>query len=123
MKILQKVQKQFALVGISPSSDHSTELFNKKIFVGFFLYGYPIVSQIIYIVQVANGFIEYVECVCATAASTIVFVCFASIVLRKAAVFKLIDDVEKLIDTSKKPSYSSCHFLDSIINELHGIPF
>lgn len=53
-----------------------------------------------------SDFIEYVESICTTASSIIVCVCFATIILRRAKVFKLIGNIEKLINTSEKISRS-----------------
>lgn len=99
MKILRTVQEHYAIVGFSQST--STEQVNKRILIGLLLFGYPSVSQILYIFHVADGFIEYVQSVCTTVASTIIFVCFVSFIRRKTQFFEIIDNLEKLIDTSE----------------------
>lgn len=103
MKILQIVQKYFTIVGISPSNQSMTndESIKKKIFVGLLLFGYPTISQAVYIIDGASGFIEYMECVCVVAASTIVSVCFSVIVFRTTMIFESIQSIETLIDTSE----------------------
>lgn len=103
MKIFQTFQKQFAILGISPDPNHSNRkyIFNEKLIFGFLLLGYMIVSQFVYIFYEANGFMEYVESICATSASTIVLACLANTVFRRALIFESIDNMETLIDTSR----------------------
>lgn len=102
MKIFQFLQTQYAIVGIVPPSDQSSKLnlFARRIVCNSLLC-FTIVSQFVYIFYVANDFMEYVECVCAFSASTILFVWFLAIVHREATLFENIDSIEKLIDTSK----------------------
>lgn len=108
MKIFRTIQKQYAVLGISASE----QLIQKyavsgKELVGFLLFGCLIISQLIYIFRVANGFMEYIVCICSVSGGIIVFVCFAAIVFEKVTVFACIDSIEKLIDISKRRSYSS----------------
>lgn len=105
MKILRLVQKHFAALDIGPSN-HSAQKypFNKRILFGFILLGYLIVSQFVYIFHVANGFKEYIECVCSILASITAFVSLPIIVYRETELFESINRMEKLIDTSKKSS-------------------
>lgn len=106
MKFFQTVRKQFAVVGISSTSDQSTQKYpyNEKVLLTFLTYGCTLVSQTVYIFCVASGFMEYMECVSALFAGTIIFVCFAAIVFKKRTLFESIDDIEKLIDSSKANS-------------------
>lgn len=102
MKLFQVVRKNYAILGIHPSHQSNQGLsFNTKELFGFFLIGGLISSQAMYISYVANGFTEYMNCVCAISATMVVFVCFATIVIRKAKLFKMVDYIERLIDTSK----------------------
>lgn len=102
MKILRTLRKQFAIVGIFSSSNSSTKRLplNYRLLLGFFLFGCTIASQCVYI-WVANDLIDCVECICSLSAGCIIFVCFAAIVFRKSELFETIDNMEKLIDTSK----------------------
>lgn len=94
----------YATLGICPSNQptqtYPFSLLLRVIF-GFLLFGYLIVSQCVYTFYVANGFIEYVECICTTFSSIIVFVFFAAIVFRKTELFEIIENIESLIDTSE----------------------
>lgn len=53
------------------------------------------------ILYVANDFLEYMEGICTTSASMLVFVFFLAIVSSKTAAFKSMDDIGKLINSSK----------------------
>lgn len=65
------------------------------------IFGWMIVSQFVYMFRVASGFLEYMVCICSISASLIVFVSFAAIAYRRATLFESIDEIEKLIDSSK----------------------
>lgn len=102
MKVFQAIQRHYATLGISrsPNQPNQKYLFNKRIFFGFGLFGYFILSQFVYIFCVASGLMEYVVCISATSASIIQFVCFAAIVYRKSILFECFNKTEELIDTS-----------------------
>ena len=102
MKIFQTIQKQYAMMGISPTHPWTQKsLFNKKIAFGLLLFAYCIVSQMVFILHVASGFMEYMEAICSSSATVIMFICFVAIVLRKTKLFESIENIEKLIDTSE----------------------
>lgn len=103
MKIFQIIQRHFAILGISPSSNRSSQTysFNGRILFGFLLYVYLIPSQFLYIFRVANGFIDYVDCICSTSASILMLVGFAAMVFQKQTLFECIDKMEKQVNTSK----------------------
>lgn len=106
MKIFQTVRKQYAIVGISssPRLAKYNSFSNKISFVNFcfLLYGCLITSQFVYIFGVANGFMDYIVCVSSTSSSIILLVCFAAIVFRKTILFDCMDNMEQLINTSKR---------------------
>lgn len=101
MIVFESVQKHYATLGIT-SSHQWTQKFplSPRVLLGFLLFAYLIVSQLVYIFFVADDFMEYVECVTATSGSSIIFVCFMAIVFRKETMFKCIAIIEKFIDTS-----------------------
>lgn len=102
MRFFQTIRKQYAIMGISSSNQWTPELpFSERVLLGFLLFGCAIISHLVYTFHVADGFIEYVECICTTSASIIVFICFVAIVLRKTKLFETIDNIKKLIDTSE----------------------
>lgn len=102
MKIFQIVQQRYATLGISPSQQSpQKQSFNGRIFFGFFLFAYLILSQVVYIFEMDAGSMGYMECVCSFSGSILIIVGFAAIVLRKDLLFKTIDNMEQLFDTSK----------------------
>lgn len=102
IKIFQRVREQYAIIGISPSNQSNQKFpFSKRVFLGFLSFSCTTVSQFVYILYVANDFMECMECVCSLSGTIILFVCFAAIVFRKAKLFDSIDNIEKLIDSSK----------------------
>lgn len=102
MKIFQIVQQRYATLGISPSQQSpQKQSFNGRIFFGFFLFAYLILSQVVYIFEMDAGSMGYMECVCSFSGSILIIVGFAAIVLRKDLLFKTFDNMEQLFDTSK----------------------
>lgn len=61
-------------------------------------------SQLVYIAYVANGFMEYMECIGVISGNIIVFVCYVTIVFKCILLFENIDKMEELIDSSKTVS-------------------
>lgn len=102
MKIFQTIRKQFAIVGIENTSNQSNRklALTKKIVCGFILC-LTIVSQFLYVLCVANGFMENIEAVCTFSASIIIFVGFMALVFRRTLLFESIDMIERLVDSSK----------------------
>lgn len=98
MKIFQTVRKHYAIMGISSPSDQSA---SEIVLLGFLIFGCSFASQFMYIFRVASGFMEYMECVSSLSAGGIIFVSFAAIVFRKRTLFESIDNIEKLVDSSK----------------------
>lgn len=103
MKIFKIIQRHYAILGIFPSSNQSpkTWSFNKRVLIGFSLFGCLIISKFLYIFRGDTGFIEYMDGICTTLLSILSFLCFAIIVFRRATLFEGIDNIEKLIETSK----------------------
>lgn len=106
MKILQTIQRQYALLDIVPSHQANQKCpLSNKILFGYSLLLYSIVSQFMHIFRVASGLMEYMECTCSMFASINMFVCFTAIVIKKAVIFENIETIEKLIETSKTVGY------------------
>lgn len=101
--ILKTVQRHYATLGISSSSSQSTSkyLFNERLLFSFLLFGYLIVSQIVYIYYLASGFMEYMECFSSMLASFIIFICLMAIAYRTTKLFESIQNMEKIIETSE----------------------
>lgn len=101
MKIFQLIQSYYELMGIS-SWQQSTKKhsLSKRALFGFILLELCIVSHFLYMFYVANGYMEYVECISTTSGSIITFVCFATIAIKSDILFKIIDNIEGFIVNS-----------------------
>lgn len=106
MKIFQTIQMQYEILGIS-STNQSNQRYpaDKRILHAFLLFGWLFFSHFVYIFHVASNFMEYMEGICTTSASVIIFVCFAVKVFGKPKLFGMIGSIEKMIDTSKAISW------------------
>lgn len=108
MKIFRTIQGQYAILGIirpSSQSNHQKYSFNKRIFFEFFMFVWCIGLQLVYLFYEANGFMEYMECICSASAGAIVLICFMAILFRKSLLFKSIDNLEEFIDSSEPPKF------------------
>lgn len=98
MKILQIVQRNYAVLGIEPNKKYP---FNKRLHFGFLLFGFTLISQFAYIFHVETGFMDYMNSICATSSTILMFVNFSTIVFKRALAFECIDFIEKRIDISE----------------------
>lgn len=101
MKVFQIVRKYYEIMGISPANQSpQTRLFSGRVLFGFLLFGYCIVAHFLYIIYLASGYMEYVECVTTTSGSIISFVCFAAVATKPNILFKIVDSAEGFIADS-----------------------
>lgn len=102
MKIFKTIQEKYAILGIS-SSKHWTQKYSSgaRLLFGFLLFGCNIVSLLLYILLVASGFMEYMECISTASGTFIMFVCYATIVFKRTLIFETIDNIEIVIVTSE----------------------
>lgn len=101
MKIFVVVQSHYADLGIRPSHPSTKKYpFSERVMLFLIFNGCTVVLHFVYIFCVANDFMEYVNCISATAATSIIFVCFGAIVVKRTLLFETIHILEKLIETS-----------------------
>lgn len=102
MKIFQILEKHYAFVGIS-SSKQSPQKYpiNGKNLACFLLLGYTISFQFVYTFQVANGFMEYIDCISAISSNIILCICLVTMFSEKTLLFESVEQIEKLIDISE----------------------
>lgn len=102
MKILRTVQKNYAILGISPSNkSNKIYPFSIRIILGLLFFGCLFVLQLVYFFYEASNFMEYMECIGSIYATVALTVCLLATVYRNAKLFESIVSTEKLIDTSK----------------------
>lgn len=102
MKILRLVQKNYAILGISPShNSNQRSRFNGRVLFGFSLFGCVVVFQLVFMFHMDGGLMEYMDAICSISATILMFICFVAIVLKETTLFESIDSIEKLIDTSE----------------------
>lgn len=102
MKVFQRIQKQYAILGISASNQLTRTLpFSKRVLFGFLSISIEIFSQFVYTFHVANDYMTYIDCICATSTTILIFICLAAMVFRKSTLFEIIHEIEELIDTSE----------------------
>lgn len=102
MKIFKLVQSHYALLGLN-SMHQSAQKYpmNATIVFGFLLLGCSVTLHFAYIFYVAEGFMDYMVCICSLCASFQITVCFAAFVFNWPLAFETIGSMEKFINTSE----------------------
>lgn len=101
MKIFKIVQKNYATLGISALHRSNQKYsFNGRLLFGFLSHGFFIISQFVYIFNVTDGFMEYMETICIISGTILMFICLMTIVFKRDLLFEVIDNIEKFIETS-----------------------
>lgn len=124
MKVFTNTQRYFAAVGICSSNEPTRELaLNNRILFGFSLFGLTIACQFMFILYVADDFMEYMDCGCSLSATITMFVCFAADVTKRATLFGCIHNIERLIAASESAFKSFKRIKFYFISELTLIYF
>lgn len=101
MKVLQKSQNYFAILGFSSEQSKQNHCLNYKIVLGWISIGCEFVASAVYLINMANSFDEYIQSICLTVAIIVVVTSFASMVFGMSTLFESIDNIESLIETSE----------------------
>lgn len=102
MKIFKLVQSHYTLLGINSMHQSAQKYpFNGKILIGFLLLGCSVALHFAYIFYVAEGFMDYMVCICSLCASFQITVCFAAFVFKWPLAFETIGNMEKFINSSE----------------------
>lgn len=102
MKFFEIVQWHYSTLGISSThQSNQKHPFNGRILFGFLLSLCIFASGLMYIFHVATGFMGYMVGICTLSGHIVIYICFATIIFKRAKVFEIIDRLEKLIDASE----------------------
>lgn len=102
MKIFRTVQKQYAIIGVSPSNQALRKYpFDERVLSVFLSIASYVILQCVYMFHGANSFMAQVECICSLFGAIMIFACFAAIEFRETTLFQSIGNIERLVDTSK----------------------
>lgn len=101
MKLFGSTQQNFSVLGITPNQSVQTHPFNGKNSTTFFMYVLNCIFFLVYFFRVANSFGEYVISIYMTTATVVVAVNYTTLVCQSLNIFVFIENVEKMIETSK----------------------
>lgn len=104
MKLLQFVQRSYALLGIASDQLKRKYRFNSSILLVSFSYSASSISQLIFLSRVINSassFTEYSECVFVFAANILTDICYAISVFNTPKLFSFIGNCEELVRESE----------------------
>lgn len=104
VKIFETIQEHYAMLGIGRN------IVLKRVLFGFLIFGCATTSQVMFVLRTANDFVAYIEGICWISGSLIVFVCFTTILFKRALLFESIHNFKKFLDTSE----SSQNYLSNI---------
>lgn len=97
MKVLQTVQNNLEIIGIS-SIQSKQKIYNRKALLYLLLCGTLIIMNCVFLIDVAQSFKEYTDSIYITSVSVAVFFSLLLLISRMANLFELIDNFEKLVD-------------------------
>lgn len=101
MEIFQSIQKNFAILGIDRKQLTEKRNTNDKNLLSLFLHGFFTIAYFLYLVRIANNFREYAAGIFETSAVLICGVSMIIIVRTMPKWFKLIDNLEEVINCSE----------------------
>ena len=95
MKIFQTIQRNYAILGISPEQlTHPKFLFNGKMLMCFLFSIFYMLSSFAYIFYVATTFEQYIECITTAFGGIIISICIGAVVFKMNKLFEIIKNVE-----------------------------
>lgn len=101
IKILQTIQKKFAIVGIYLDVVSQPYLYNGRIMMGYFIMGSATVSNFVYIFYEAKSFGEYTRSSFFCAACIYVSIVLTILTQKVKKIVEIINEIENLANTSK----------------------
>lgn len=110
--VFEVVVKNFNIFGINSKQAEKTNPINKRIFVGFVMLGFNAFFQYMYIINEAQGFQEYIECIYMTSIGTVSCLILATIVFQMKSFFGLIAWANSLLlDAGKDKGSIQCELI------------
>lgn len=101
LQIFQKIQTNFAVVGISPELVTQSYPMNGKIFMGFLSMGSGFIFMCVYTFYYAQTFAEYTQSIYISAVAFLILTILTIIILNAEKLFNLINYGESIANTSK----------------------
>lgn len=115
MHLFQSNQKSLAMMGIVANQHR----FNFKMFESFVMFIIPSISYLIFILRDASELRDYIDTVYLGSSTTMIGLCFLNFVWKMENLFKLIRDIEQIVEFSEYFSNISQKNTILILNELY----
>lgn len=100
-RVFERIQKDFATAGITPSLTEQSYPFNGTVLFGFFTICAVIWCTFVFIVYEADTFGEYTQCVCACSFAILIVFVLLTVILKVKKLFKLIESCDALVNSSE----------------------
>lgn len=101
MEIFKSIQKNFAILGIDRNQLTKKHNTNVKNLLSLFLHSFFTIANLFYLARIAINFRDYADGIFATSAVVVCGVSMVIIVWTMPKWFKLIDNLEKVINYSE----------------------
>lgn len=101
MEIFQSIKQKFAILGIDRNQLTENSNINVKNVLSLFLHTFFTIENLFYLARVANNVREYADGIFATSAALVCAACMLIIVWTMPKWFKLIDNLEEIINCSE----------------------
>lgn len=118
-RAFELIEKNFAIVGITPSLVHQPYPLNGAILFGFFLLGLDILCVLLFVLNDAESFAEYTQCAYIISIMTSLILVLLSLIVTVKELFEFIDDGNDLFNTSKFNTVESNEFCWDTFTHVH----
>lgn len=101
MQLFQRIQRGFAVVGITAQQSVQKNPFNRRVLATLVSYILTVISFNVYLFSVASTFWEFTDNIYTNSASTLAVICYLFIVFNMRIIFNIIDNYERIIINSE----------------------
>lgn len=94
--LFEVIEKNFDSLGINSTQAEKSNPINKRIFVGFIVLFFNALLQLLFVINEAHGFQEYIESIYMTSIAIISFLILVTIILKIECFFgymEMVNDV------------------------------
>lgn len=101
MEVFKTLKNNLIVLGISLKQSMQARPLNGRIALGSITIGLSVLSHAAFLLNVADGFTEYIQSIYWFSATLLIAVSFANIVLKMTKLFKFFDNLDQFVNESE----------------------
>lgn len=117
LRVLQSIQKNFAMLGIVPALVTQTFPLNEKVFLDFSILSSAIICNFTYTFSEANTFVEYTQSIFMSTLAALINFALLILILNIEKLFGIFNGFEDIANTSQ------CDIFNIFLNQFHSSIF